>query len=157
MAFHSELFKLPNAVPRGYEQTRTGVGIMIFKEDKILMAKRKSAHGEGMYSFPGGHLEYMESFEECALREIKEECGVEVKNLEFLFVANLKMYAPKHFTHIGLTAHWASGEPQIMEPDRHEVWGWYSIYTGLPEPIFEPCRLSVDAWLKGIHYYDDHK
>ena len=58
---------------------RVGIGIMVFKEGKILLGKRKNSHGSGEYAFPGGHLEYMESYKECALREIAEECGIEVE------------------------------------------------------------------------------
>ena len=76
---------------------KVGIGIMIFKEGKVLIAKRKSLHGEGEYSFPGGHLEYMESFEDCARRETMEETGIQIKNLKFLHLGNIFHYAPKHY------------------------------------------------------------
>ena len=47
---------------------KVGMGIMILKDGKILLGKRKNSHGSGEYAFPGGHLEYMESFEGCAKR-----------------------------------------------------------------------------------------
>ena len=45
------------------------------------------------YAFPGGHLEYMESFEQCARRETLEECGIEIERIRFQFVANVQTYA----------------------------------------------------------------
>lgn len=48
---------------------KVGIGVMIFKDGKVLLGKRKGSHGDGEYSFPGGHLNYMESFEDCAQRE----------------------------------------------------------------------------------------
>lgn len=132
---------------------KIGVGIMILKDGKVLLGKRKGSHGVGEYSFPGGHLEYMESFEDCARREIKEECGVEVKNIRFQLLANIKQYAPKHYVHIGLIADWASGEPEILEPEKCESWSWYAI-NKLPEPLFEPCRISIDSYKTGKNYYD---
>ena len=79
------------------QRPKVGVGILIFKDGKILLHKRKGSHGAGEYAFPGGHLEYMESFEDCAKREIAEECGVEVVNIRFNYVANVAKYAPKHY------------------------------------------------------------
>ncbi len=54
---------------------RVGVGIMIFKDGKVLMGRRKGSHGAGEYAFPGGHLDFGESFEDCAKRETLEEAG----------------------------------------------------------------------------------
>ena len=114
---------------------KVGVGVMILKDEKVLLSKRKGSHGEGEYAFPGGHLEYLESFEDCVKRETKEECGIEIENVRFLYLANVTKYAPKHYVHIGLVADWQSGEPQILEPDKSEKWGWYSL-DSLPQPMF---------------------
>jgi len=81
---------------------KVGVGILVLKDKKVLLGKRKGSHGEGEYAFPGGHLEYMESFEDCAKREVTEECGIEISNIQFQFLANVTKYAPKHYAHIGL-------------------------------------------------------
>lgn len=131
---------------------KVGVGVMVFKEGKVLMAKRKGSHGAGEYSFPGGHLEYMESFEECAIREVREETGIEIKNIKFQFVTNTKKYTPKHYVHIGLTANWASGEPKTLEPEKSEEWGWYSLDELPNGKIFELCELSFDAYKNKITY-----
>ncbi len=133
---------------------KVGIGIMIFKDGKVLLGKRKGSHGDGEYAFPGGHLEYMESFKEGALREIAEECGVEIKNLKFQFLANVKKYAPKHYVHIGLTADWSRGEPKILEPEKSESWNWYDI-NNLPEPLFEIINLSIESHKTGKNYFDN--
>lgn len=75
-------------------QDKVGVGVMVLKDGKVLLSKRKGSHGSGEYAFPSGHLEYMEGFEECARRETKEECGIEIQNIKFLFLANVDRYAP---------------------------------------------------------------
>ena len=65
------------------ERPKVGVGVIIVKEGKILLGKRKNAHGEGTWCPPGGHLELGESYEECAKRETFEETNfkIEVKSL----------------------------------------------------------------------------
>ena len=133
--------------------TKVGVGVMVMKDGKILFGKRKGSHGEDEYGFPGGHLEYMESFSDCAKREIKEECGIEVENLRFLFLLNLKEYSPKHYVHIGLLADWKSGIPQVLEPNKCEGWVWRSI-DDLPSPLFEACKYSVESYKTGKNYFD---
>lgn len=130
-----------------------GIGVMIFKDNKILLGKRKGSHGAGEYAFPGGHLEYMESCETCARREIAEECGIEIKNIRFGALANSKYYAPKHYVYIGLIADWESGEPKVLEPEKCENWGWYDL-DNLPEPLFQMTRISIDSYRSGERYLD---
>lgn len=124
---------------------------MIMKNGQVLLGQRKNAHGAGEYSFAGGHLEYMESFEECAVRETKEECGLEITNIRFQLLANLKVYAPKHYVHIGLVAEWLKGEPQVLEPDRMVDWQWYDL-DNLPQPIFLGTKIIIDSFKSGQHY-----
>ncbi len=134
-------------------QPRVGIAIMIFKGNKVLLGKRKGSHGAGEYAFPGGHLEYMESFKECVLRELAEECGIEVGEVQFLLLANMKKYTPKHYCHIGVTAEWKSGEPQVLEPEKVERWDWYDL-DNLPTPLFAGSQLCVDAYKQGFNYKD---
>ncbi len=130
-----------------------GIGVMIFKDEKILMTQRKGAHGAGEWQFPGGHLEYMESFEDCAKRETKEEADVEIDNVRFQCLANVKSYGNKHYVHIGLVADWKSGEPKQMEPEKSTEWQWFSL-DNLPEPMFEMCRVAFETLKTGQNYFD---
>ena len=134
-------------------QPRVGIGVMIFKDGQVLLGRRKGSHGAGEYAFPGGHLEHLESFEDCARREVQEECGVEVTNLRFQFVANVTTYAPKHYVHLGLIADWQRGEPEVLEPDACESWAWYDL-TYPPAPLFEMVRLALESYRTGCSYYD---
>ena len=136
------------------KQPLVGIGVMILKDNKVLLAKRKSAHGAGEWAFPGGHLEFGESFEGCARREIREEAGIEIKNVRFLCLANVnKKYGGKHYAHISLIADWKSGIPKRMEPDKSGEWYWFSL-NKLPKPIFEMCRISFIANKTGKNYFD---
>ena len=59
---------------------KVGVGTIIKSKDKVLLLKRKNAHGDGTWAFIGGHLEFNESPEECARREVLEEINIRIKN-----------------------------------------------------------------------------
>lgn len=132
---------------------KVGIGVMIFKKGKVLLAKRRGSHGEGEYAFPGGHLEFGESFEDCAKRETREETGIQIKEVCFLFLANVKKYAGKHYVHIGLVANWKSGEPKVLEPEKSAEWNWYEL-ANLPKPMFEMCRLSFESYKTKQNYFD---
>jgi 8-oxo-dGTP diphosphatase len=136
------------------EKPKVGVGVMVFKDRKVLLGKRKNSHGTGEYAWPGGHMEYMESFEQCAKRELKEETGIEIENIKFLRLLNFKDYAPKHYIDIGLTADWKSGEPQILEPEKCESWGWYDL-NDLPNPLFKSLPSYFEALKTGRIFFDN--
>ena len=139
------------------EQTnrpQVGICVVVMKDGKVLLGKRKGSHGEGDYASPGGHLEYMESFENCVRREVMEETGIEVENIRFLRLMNLKEYAPKHYIDIAVLCDWKSGEPKVMEPNKCEGWDWYSL-DNLPSPLFKTWRENIEALKTGKNYFDN--
>ncbi len=132
---------------------KVGIGVMIIKDGKVPLARRKGAHGSREYAFPGGHLEFGESYEDCAKRETREETGMEITNVRFQFLANLKKYSGKHYVHIGLIADWKSGEPKNMEPQKAGEWKWYAL-DNLPKPLFESCRIAFESYKTSQNYFD---
>jgi 8-oxo-dGTP diphosphatase len=133
--------------------TRVGIGVLIFKDGRLLLGRRKDFHGAGEYEVPGGELDYMESFESCARREVREETGLEIDNIRFLDLQNLKAYAPKHYVDIGLVADWKSGEPKALEPEVCDGWSWYEM-NDLPKPLFEALKADIDALKTGQKMFD---
>lgn len=115
------------------ERPKVGVGVIVFKNGKILLGKRKGELAPGKYAATGGHLEYLESPRECARRETREEAGIEIENVRFLSVINIILDGI-HYVHIGFAADWKSGEPQLLEPDKCEGWEWYTL-DALPSPL----------------------
>src|SRR3989338_11146631 len=132
---------------------KVGLGVIIFKEGKILLGRRKSRHANGVYSAPGGKLEYLESFEQAARREVVEECGLKIKNIKFFCLYNLKEYPPDHYVNIGFTAEWESGEPQVLEPEKIDSWNWYAL-DKLPKPLFAMIPSYLEAFKTGKNFFD---
>ena len=132
---------------------KVGVGVMVVKDGMVLLGQRRGSHGAGEFAFPGGHLEYMESFEACAKRETQEECGIEIANIRFQFVANVTTYAPRHYVHIGLLADWQDGTPEAREPEASGPWAWYDV-EHLPQPLFEMSELAIESYRTGRRYFD---
>ena len=119
---------------------KVGVGVCIKRGDKVLLGKRKNAHGEGDWSFPGGHLEYKESWEDCAERETYEETDLKIKNLRFGTVTNdIFKKDDKHYITIIIVADYINGEAEIMEPHKCEEWKWFE-WGKFPNPLFVPIQ-----------------
>ncbi len=135
--------------------TKVGAGLIIIKDNKVLMSKRKNAHGPGTFAGPGGGLNYMESPKEAVLRELLEECGSELKisEPELLCAVHWEEYAPIHYIGIGFVADYLSGEAQITEPDKFEGWGWYDL-NNLPQPLFGVMASYVDAYQNNKPYIE---
>jgi len=115
---------------------KVGVGVIIRKGKKILLLKRIGAHDANTWCPPGGHLEWEESPEHCAKREVKEETGCQIKNVRLLAVTNDKFKKDKkHYITILMLASHKSGKPRICEKDRAADIGWFP-YNKLPKPLF---------------------
>ena len=118
-----------------------GVGVLVLKDGgSILMGRRKNAHGDGDWSVPGGHLEFGESLERCAEREVLEETGVKISNIRFFTVTNdIFEKENKHYITVWMVSDYASGEAKVTEPDRFESVNWFG-WDKLPDPPFLPMR-----------------
>ena len=122
-----------------YPDPRIGVACIVWKDGKFLMGKRKGSHAPDTWSIPGGHLEYGESFEGAAAREVLEETNLNVKDIQFLALTNDFMPDEnKHYITIWMEAEWESGEPTVVEPDKWIDQQWRT-FSDMPEPLFEPC------------------
>ena len=122
------------------KRPKVGVGIIVIKDNKVLLGKRKNSHGEGSWCFPGGHLEFNESLENCAKREVLEETGIEIKNIRFETITNdIFKDEGKHYITIFMLCEYDSGEVKVMEPEKCEKWNWFE-WNNLPEPLFLPIQ-----------------
>lgn len=135
-----------------------GFGVIIVRDGKVLLGKRHSdsekadseLHGEGTWTMPGGKLEYGESFENGARREVQEETGLQLKEAKVICVNNDKNEFA-HFITIGLFSDNFSGEPKVMEPNEIVEWKWFYL-DNLPTPMYFPSAKVVENYRKGLFY-----
>ena len=119
---------------------KIGVGVIVIKDNKVLLGKRKNAHGEGSWCFPGGHLEFNEEIEDCAIREVKEETSIEIKNIRRgTFTNDIFEKEGKHYVTLFVIADYSSGKVKVMEPEKCEKWEWFK-WDKLPQPLFIPIQ-----------------
>lgn len=101
------------------------------------MGKRKGSHGSDTWSFPGGHLEFGESPEACAARELFEETDIQLNSFKraSVFTDDIFDSENKHYITLYLLAEHNGQEPILKEPEKCSEWKWYD-WENLPKPLF---------------------
>ena len=117
---------------------RVGVAVLLLRDGKLLLGQRAGTHGVGTWAPPGGYLEFGETLEACARREVLEETGLSVENLRLGPYTNT-VFADedKHSVTLFLLADCPEslGQPECREPDKCLGWSWHD-WNHLPEPPF---------------------
>jgi 8-oxo-dGTP diphosphatase len=133
------------------ERPKIGIGVIVIRNGKVLLGERLASHGAGTWAIPGGHLEFNETFEETAKREVQEETGLtNIKVRGLVSIMNDRVY-DRHFVSIGILAESVSGEPYAAEPEKSANWAWFAV-DALPDNIFIPSKGVLDNWLAGRIY-----
>lgn len=125
------------------QQTKVGTAVIIVRGKRVLLCKRLSKLGTNTWGFPGGHVEFGERLEDCAVRETAEETGLVVENPRVLSAVS-DVIDGKHYITVFLVAeNMAGGEARIMEPEKCGGWEWFE-WDALPQPLF-PSIISLLA------------
>ncbi len=81
----------------GHTIPTTRVSVIVIQDEQILLVKHRKGNRQ-YWVLPGGRLEYGETFFECAVRELKEETGLDVEVERFVFLS--EAIAPDRLHHI---------------------------------------------------------
>ncbi len=124
---------------------RVGVGTLIIRNKTILLGLRSNSHGKGYWCLPGGHLEFGETPEECAIRETYEETGLIISHVRSGPWLNdsFKETNSQYITLL-MNGLYNGGEPEVREKDKHKMWQWFS-FDELPDPLFLPIQTFLDS------------
>ena len=125
------------------QKPQVGTAIIITRDDKVLLMRRKGPHGKGTWSTPGGHLDFGETPEGCAAREAREEVGLEVVDIRFRAVTNdLFEETGRHYVTLWMDGMSVKGEPTIESEEEVAEIGWFA-WDSLPDPVFLPLKNLV--------------
>jgi len=139
----------------------SGVGVVVLKEEHVLLIQRGKEPGIGNWSIPGGKQELGESWRETAAREVMEETGIEIEIVGIIDVVDAivrdgdparlgtqGVTAPLtnddnvvplherrvryHYTLVDCAARWTGGEPQAGGDAMHAEWWPLACLDELP-------------------------
>lgn len=140
----SEIYKFLEKVfieygnEKSYDNVRVGIGVIIEKDDKVLLIKRRNTIGYDSWCFPGGKMEKYESIEETAIRETKEEVNLNISNIKIESKVTNDIWEnyDKHFITIYVRCNF-EGEIKNNEKDKCSEIGWF-YWDDLPHNLFLP-------------------
>ncbi len=117
------------------QRPQLAVSAAIFRDNQCLIVQRARAPGNGLWSFPGGRVEFGESLHTALTREVMEETGL---TIEVLGLSAWRESLPTsstsgggHYLIMSFAARWIAGEPQLN--DELQAFRW--IDAGIPPDL----------------------
>ena len=112
--------------------------VIIFDNDKVLLGEKSSG-----YEIPGGHVDYLEDEKDCARRELEEETGLEVKNLQLLRTMDMPDKIVSVYYSNKFSGDLLAGSDLIGV-------SWHKV-EDLPKIKFNGAELILEAYKKSSH------
>jgi len=120
-------------------------GIVTNNNDEVLLIKKKI---NDYWERPGGNVEVSEALEECAVREIYEECSVKTKIVDFISFEEV-LFGPESDHWIAFCYHleYISGRLKNNEPEIHDKVKWFPI-SDLPKNLSPYTAKAIKVFLQ---------
>ncbi len=136
----------PNCNYIQFRNPNPGVVVLIEKKGNILIGIRREGVGKGKWCLPQGYIEFNEDFLTAAIREVKEETGLDVRIQSIINVVS-NFFSPKlHTLTIVLLADVVAGK--LCAGDDLENLKWIPFSKPLPEMAFEADEYIIEKYQK---------
>ena len=129
------------------DNPRVGVGILLVDESgRLLLTLRRRPPEAGCWSIVGGKLDFLETLEQCALRETLEEVGAAISIDSLLCVTDhLLPGEGQHWVSPAFLARVSSRDTRNCEPDKTQEVRWFPI-DNLPPNLTITARNAIEVY-----------
>ncbi|MGN1376234.1 MAG: NAD(+) diphosphatase [Prevotella sp.] len=142
---HTDISKIcDNCGKEIWPQLSTAVIVLIHKGDDILLVHARNFRGD-YYGLVAGFVETGETLEQAVVREVREETGIEIKNIKY--------YASQSWPYpcglmVGFYAEYESGDI-VLQDEELSAGGWFDIHNlpAIPDKL-SIARKLIDNWLR---------
>jgi len=126
---------------------RVGVGVLLVDHhQRVLLTLRILPPETGCWSIVGGKLDYLESLEQCAIREAREEVGVDIAIQSLLCVTEHRLPGEhQHWISPAFLGDILGGRPFNREPSKTKDVRWFPI-DDLPPNLTITARNAIEAY-----------
>lgn len=135
-----------------YFNPSSSVAIFILdKEGRLLVARRAKEPAKGTFDLPGGFVDLYESAEEAIRREVKEETGLEIGNLNYLFsLPNIYPYAGMNIHTVDLFYQCEIADTSPLCPQDDVAALYWINKTEIKPELFglTSIRQAIESWLR---------
>lgn len=118
------------------------VGIVCLRGDEVLLIRRGTPPRLGEWSLPGGRIEFGERAVDAALRELREETGVQAEIVGLVDVVD-GLFGDRHYVLIDYAARWIAGEP--MAGDDAAEAAFFPVPEALARVAWSETRRVIQA------------
>jgi 8-oxo-dGTP diphosphatase len=120
--------------------------LLLNPQSEVLVGKRKNGYRPGLYGLPGGRIEFGEPVLDTAIREVREETGLQVPNLKYQGAVR-ETQDERDFIHFVFVGKHITDQPQLVEPDKCEGWEWHSLENCLTLPLLPGHKAAIEMHL----------
>ena len=131
-----------------YQNPLPGVVVLVEREGTVLLGRRTGGYGAGRWGLPQGYVEHDEDFLTAAIREVKEETGLDVEIRSIINVVSNLLSPGLHTLAIVLRAGVVGGE--LRAGDDLESLAWVPLSGPLPEMAFEADTMIIERVQKKL-------
>ena len=130
----------------------SAVHLFLMRDDQVLLLRRfNTGYEDGNYSVIAGHLEGDEEVKAAAMREAREEAGIEISPQDLRVVGVMHRKSDDERVDFFVAATSWSGEIANREPGRCDQLAWCDL-DELPANVIPYVRRALDNYRRGVWF-----